>query len=215
MDTHTTESLHTRDRILWSATEIFAKNGFRNTTVRDICTDAEVNVAAVNYHFGSKEKLYESACARAFGLESKSVGQGFHISEDTPPEKQLHTFIHSLLRSFFEQSTTGHAGRIMIWEMNEPTGALDIIVEKMIRPRHIQLCTIIASLLGPAPSEETIKKCCFGIVGHCIHYRHARPVLERLYPQLSFDLDSIDAIADHITCFSLGALKHIAEQLKG
>jgi AcrR family transcriptional regulator len=48
----------TREKILKVANELFAKSGFDGTSIRDIATKAEVNVAAINYHFENKEKLY-------------------------------------------------------------------------------------------------------------------------------------------------------------
>ena len=57
----------TRQRLLEAAGEIFAEQGFRQTTVRDICARAGANVAAVNYHFGDKEKLYSEVLRFAHG----------------------------------------------------------------------------------------------------------------------------------------------------
>ncbi|MGA9754367.1 MAG: TetR family transcriptional regulator, partial [Desulfobaccales bacterium] len=51
-------SNETRQRLLEAAGEVFAKKGFRNTTIREICRRARANLAAVNYHFGDKERLY-------------------------------------------------------------------------------------------------------------------------------------------------------------
>lgn len=47
----------TRDRIIEAAEVLFAVNGYDGTSLRDITEQAGVNVAAVNYHFGSKENL--------------------------------------------------------------------------------------------------------------------------------------------------------------
>jgi AcrR family transcriptional regulator len=47
----------TRERIIEAAEVLFALNGYDGTSMRDITERAEVNVAAVNYHFGSKENL--------------------------------------------------------------------------------------------------------------------------------------------------------------
>jgi AcrR family transcriptional regulator len=47
----------TRERIIEAAEVLFALNGYEGTSMRDITERAEVNVAAVNYHFGSKENL--------------------------------------------------------------------------------------------------------------------------------------------------------------
>ena len=54
-----TASTHfsTKDRILVAAEELFAQRGFAATSLRQVTSRADVNIAAVNYHFGSKENL--------------------------------------------------------------------------------------------------------------------------------------------------------------
>ena len=47
-----------RDRILDTAEELFAQNGYYAVSVRQITAAAECNLAAVNYHFGNKKNLY-------------------------------------------------------------------------------------------------------------------------------------------------------------
>jgi AcrR family transcriptional regulator len=54
----------TRDRILDSAETLFAEKGVAATSLREITRDAEVNLAAVNYHFGSKTGLFEAVLER-------------------------------------------------------------------------------------------------------------------------------------------------------
>lgn len=56
----------TRDRILDAAEELFAEQGFASS-LRNITSNAGVNLAAVNYHFGSKEALIEELFARRIG----------------------------------------------------------------------------------------------------------------------------------------------------
>jgi TetR/AcrR family transcriptional regulator, regulator of cefoperazone and chloramphenicol sensitivity len=53
-----TPATNTRDRILEVARDLFAQHGYNGTTVRDIAIAAEANLAAVGYHFGSKDALY-------------------------------------------------------------------------------------------------------------------------------------------------------------
>ena len=54
----------TRERILDTAERHFATYGFSGTSLRALTEEAEVNLAAVNYHFGSKEALYEQVFVR-------------------------------------------------------------------------------------------------------------------------------------------------------
>ena len=54
----------TKDRILDAAEQLFADLGFSTTSLRDITSEAGVNLASVNYHFGSKEALLTAVLAR-------------------------------------------------------------------------------------------------------------------------------------------------------
>ncbi len=54
----------TRQRILGAAEELFARHGFAGASLRQVTASAKVNLAAVNYHFGSKENLIEEVFRR-------------------------------------------------------------------------------------------------------------------------------------------------------
>src|SRR5271170_658046 len=54
----------TKSRILDSAEKLFGLNGFEATSLRDITAEAQVNLAAVNYHFQSKDSLIDAVIAR-------------------------------------------------------------------------------------------------------------------------------------------------------
>ena len=56
-----------KEHILNKAIELFAVKGFEGTSIRDLAAAAEVNVAMINYYFGSKEKLFEAL------VEKKSI----------------------------------------------------------------------------------------------------------------------------------------------
>jgi AcrR family transcriptional regulator len=57
-------AVDTKTRILDAAEKLFGQNGFDATSLRDITTEADVNLAAVNYHFQSKESLIDAVIAR-------------------------------------------------------------------------------------------------------------------------------------------------------
>ena len=60
----TTTRFSTKDRILGAAEELFAQHGFAGTSLRQVTSRADVNIAAVNYHFGSKENLVNEVFRR-------------------------------------------------------------------------------------------------------------------------------------------------------
>jgi len=56
--------MSTKNKILDAAENLFAIQGFNGTSLREITSQAEVNLAAVNYHFGSKKELIKSVMSR-------------------------------------------------------------------------------------------------------------------------------------------------------
>ncbi|WP_245622527.1 TetR/AcrR family transcriptional regulator [Pseudoxanthomonas dokdonensis] len=80
----------TKDRILGAAEELFAQYGFAGTSLRQVTTHADVNIAAVNYHFGSKENLINEVFRRrmddmtANRLQQLQAALAQHPGELTP-----------------------------------------------------------------------------------------------------------------------------------
>ena len=54
----------TKQRILGAAEDLFARRGFAGASLRQVTAAAKVNLAAVNYHFGSKDRLIEEVFRR-------------------------------------------------------------------------------------------------------------------------------------------------------
>jgi len=60
----TTPHFSTKERILSAAERLFAERGFAETSLREVTSRADVNLAAVNYHFGSKSNLVNEVFRR-------------------------------------------------------------------------------------------------------------------------------------------------------
>jgi AcrR family transcriptional regulator len=200
-------SPETRDRLLEAAGEAFAEHGFRAATVRDICDRAGANVAAVNYYFGDKEKLYEEVLRFAHRRGAEKFP-----TTGTPgasPEEQLSQYIHAFLRRILDTGRPTWPGRLMAREMVEPTAALDRIVSESIGPQSKELEQIVRSLLGKA-DESAVQYIMLSIVGQCVFYRHCEPVIIRLMPGWTAGPAEIERLADHVTRFSLAAIQALA-----
>jgi AcrR family transcriptional regulator len=206
-------NLETDHRLLEAAGEVFAEKGFRDATIREICARADANVAAVNYHFGDKEGLYAAVLKYARRCASHPLvsDNGEHSK---PPQERLHEFVHNYLLRIFDNGRPAWHARLMAREMLEPTRALDKIVTEQVGPNHARLRGIIREIVGNEVSDETIRHCALSVVGQCVFYNRGRPVIERLYPEQKFTPRDIERLADHITAFSLGALKEIRRSAK-
>jgi AcrR family transcriptional regulator len=84
-----TTHFSTKDRILGAAEELFAQHGFAGTSLRQVTSRADVNIAAVNYHFGSKENLVNEVFRRRMDdMTDLRLSQLKTALEDHPGELQ-------------------------------------------------------------------------------------------------------------------------------
>jgi TetR/AcrR family transcriptional regulator, regulator of cefoperazone and chloramphenicol sensitivity len=201
---------NTRERLLEAAGEVFARCGFRAATIREICRWAGANVAAVNYHFGDKSKLYAEVLKHCMIFALKKYPPNLGLPENASAEDRLRAFIRSFLLRLLDKGRPAWHGQILAREIADPTDVLDSLVEETIRPQINHLAEIIRGLVGPSLSEINVRFCGTSIVGQCMYYRHARPVVTRLYPELKYSREDIDRLADHVARFSLAALKQLA-----
>lgn len=199
----------TRERLLEAAGEVFARQGFRSATVREICSRAGVNIAAVNYYFRDKQRLYAAVLqyAQRYAIETYPPTGG--LDDDATAEQRLDAYVRSFLRRLTNEGRPAWHGLLMIREIAEPTEALDELVEQSFKPLYDRLTAIIVDVLGPHASPERIRFCASSIVGQCMHFQVSREVLRRLNPDLRYDTEGLDAIARHVVRFSLGALKSL------
>lgn len=205
----------TRDRILQAALEVFAERGFKAATVRDICARAGVNVASVNYHFRSKEALYREALVYSFKEADRQYPQAACADASRSPEDRLRLFIRTLLQRLMDDGRLGLHAQLMAREIAEPSGALDYIVETVMRPRFGVLREIIPLIVGPGWEPADIDRFIYGILGQCLVYRHSRPLVERLCPGIIASPAAIEHTAEMIFRFSLAALCQLGRERGG
>lgn len=92
----------TRDRILGSAQELFARNGFGNTSIRAVAADAGVDAALVHHYFGTKQQLF--AAATELPVDPMVV---LGPLRETPVDRLGHVLPELLLPLWDSQAGTG------------------------------------------------------------------------------------------------------------
>lgn len=199
----------TRRHLLEAAADVFAEAGFRDATVREICLRAGANIAAVNYHFGDKEQLYRAVLKETFLAAVTKYPVDSGLPPKATPEQRLRAFIQSFLLRIFSEGPSSRHGKLMAREMIEPTGALDAIVKEGIRPMSGALMAIVGDLLGRKADEKTRRLCAMSVVSQVLFYHHCRPVVVRIFPEMKFDEKSVEELAEHITAFSLAAIRNL------
>jgi len=200
------------DRLLQVAVEVFAECGFREATVREICSRASVNVASVNYYFRSKEALYAQALTFAFQEANRLYPLDAIFDNDLPPEQRLTLFINNFLHKLLDDSHLGLHSKLIAREIADPTKALDEIIRTAIVPQFTLLQKIIQQILGVSPDKVIVDRCLLSIFGQCLMFKHSRSIIDRLYPELIANDSAIQASAEHIAQFSLTALSLFAQK---
>ncbi len=196
----------TRDRLLVEAARLFADQGFRSVTVREICRAADANVAAINYHFGDKLGLYREVLQSAIDVMQATSHAARTAGQGLPPEEQLRCFIHVFLERALTTGGVTWIYRLVHREMADPTPAFDALVEQGIRPRIEYLARIVMDLSGCARDNPLVMQCVASIQAQSVFYM-PNPIAARLGVKVPSTPDEIDAVADHITEFSLGGIR--------
>jgi TetR/AcrR family transcriptional regulator, regulator of cefoperazone and chloramphenicol sensitivity len=194
----------TRYGLLKAAERLFSERGFKRVTVRDICKAAGANVAAVNYHFGNKLGLYREVLQSATDVIRTTTDIAREAGRGQPPEEQLRRFIGIFLQRLLSaDNDTVH--QLFHREINDPTPALDTIVEQGIRPRIAYLSEVIAGMIGCEPGDEAVLRTVASIQAQAVSYL-PNPISERLGFPFKPTRARIEQAAEHIATFSIAGV---------
>jgi AcrR family transcriptional regulator len=194
-----------RERLLIAAGELFAEKGFKGATVKDIITRAGVNIAAVNYYFRDKERLYIDAVKAASCGEHVQGAVRAAGGAESPPAERLRGFIRAFVTRLLDPSRPAWHSRLMMREMAQPTVACRELVEEFIRPTAQELEGLLREMLPlDAPRWKRMLTVA-SIVGQCIHHLQCRPIIQLLMGD-DYAYVTAENVADHIAEFSLAAL---------
>lgn len=215
----------TKDRLLDAAERLFAERGFGDVSVRDLAAAAEVNVAAVNYHFQGKENLFQEVLARRFAEQRDrtlaSLQAAVAAGHGRP---DLDAVIGAMVRPYLHGALATDEGArvmaVMAREMHTAEGRhYTIVFRDMVAP---VFAAFSAAMLQARPDlqQEQANWLIASIVGQVHHFimrrmkfdslpadDEARAFMQRAFPILGADIDAYIAdTTDHITRFSTAAI---------
>src|SRR5262249_47967902 len=154
------------------------------------------NIAAVNYHFGDKERLYAETVRHAgrHCLESVPMPEW---APGTPPEQKLHDFITMFLQRVAVDREPAWCPQLIMRELARPTAMCAEFVREFARPNFAMLASILRELLPDVP-EVKRRLVGFSIAGQVLHYRFARPVVTLLVGPEEFKTYDVALLSEHI-----------------
>lgn len=202
----------TRARLLAAAVRLFAEQGLAGTSVRQLAEAAGANVAAVSYHFGSKDALYAEALRGAFLPVRDALPRFLGIleaarSSGTPAAAAtgIRAFVQELVDAMIPADEPNAYARLLTRELTDPSPALDPIVRDFVAPRNEVLVALLRQArpdLGP----QQLLLYANSIFGQGVFYQLALPVVLRLLGRERMTPELREEIGEHIADFSLRAL---------
>ncbi|MBU1003989.1 MAG: CerR family C-terminal domain-containing protein [Proteobacteria bacterium] len=216
-------TLSTKERLFKAAIHVFAEKGFEAATVREICTRAKANVAAINYHYGDKEKLYAQVVHEIFQVTREARTP--YLGADAPPHDRLKAFIRAtfeeVLPSAYPDKDPEECmalGTIFMLEVARPTGVLDSIVKNHIGPDSEELYSILVAILGYDTPPRIIEMCLASVISQPLHYYYSQSIIQRLAPDKGaflLDPNFITFATEHVFQFCVGGLEHFKNSFGG
>src|SRR3954465_4837758 len=200
----------TRTRILDAAEELFMQHGFEGTSMRLLTAKAGVNLAAVNYHFGSKDALVEALFRRR--LDPMNAARPAELdkleaSERSPsPEAIIRAFINPGLR-LLEDSRGGGRNfvRLLGRTSSEQNKEIGKVIGQMYAPAMQRSKTALERALPQMPREELIWRMhfMFGTLAYTLAATDTVQLIAGSKPEDRYDARLLE---DRLTAFLASGL---------
>jgi len=147
----------TRTRILDAAEELFMLHGFEGTSMRLLTAQAGVNLAAVNYHFGSKDALIEALFRRRLDPMNEERIAALDRLEDFSAENIIRAFIRPSLRLIEDAKGGGRNFiRLLGRTYTEPAKAVRALIGQMYAPAMERYKAALERALPQMPRDELV-----------------------------------------------------------
>jgi AcrR family transcriptional regulator len=204
--------INTKDSILNAAERLFAERGYEATSLRAITAAAGANLAAVNYHFRSKEQLLQALFTRRLEMlnrkrmEMMDVYESEYGKKPVPLEKLVHALIVPMFDTTGDRSKGSRAFSVLLGRMySSPQSSLDGILLADIKKFAERFETAIRRTLPGIPPEDLYWRVffAFGATAHALAASH---LLQKISRGLC-DPEDGEAALERLVAFIVAGLK--------
>lgn len=197
----------TRDRILDTAERLFAAHGFDGTSLRQITEAAEVNLAAVNYHFGSKEELYTQVFVRrivpinARRMEMLDAA----VAQAAGGPVALRAIFDSFARPIFELADRAPGFlRLLARNVGAPPAFMASVIEAQFRPLITRYVALLQQALPHLPPKTVFWRMHF-MVGATLHCASHHFTIDKMSGGLCHT-DDVEEMLQHLADFAVAGI---------
>jgi AcrR family transcriptional regulator len=151
----------TRTRILDAAEELFMQHGFEGTSMRQLTSRAGVNLAAVNYHFGSKDALIEAVLRRRLDpMNAARIAALAELEKESrapAPEAIIRAFVGPSLRMIEDGRSGGRNFiRLLGRTYTDPAKGIRALIGQMYAPAMERYKRALQRALPQMPADELV-----------------------------------------------------------
>jgi TetR/AcrR family transcriptional regulator, regulator of cefoperazone and chloramphenicol sensitivity len=200
----------TRLALLDAAEALFSERGYGGVSTREIVEQAGANIAAIRYHFGSKEELYKAVLQRAIersecdDVWSVLPLSGGPVSVDEAAAG-LARFIDAFLLQVVNEASQDTAPSLVCREAAEPSGALPEMIEQYFKPRIEQIEGLI-TVLRPSAKGDELRALGQAVFGQVLQYKSFFEIQALLWLGRTPDAKRLHTIAKSLAGFTLRGL---------
>ena len=203
------------DRLLDAAEGLFAEKGFDGTSIREITSQAKCNLAAVNYHFGGKEKLYSEVFRRRLiAMRDVRIASIEEVMSQTDHEPTLEELIRAFATAFIEPLLDKSSGRrvlkLMVREMHDPHLPNKMFAEEVAIPTLSALGKAMSRVCPDLGQKETVMSI-ISVVGQLMHAIHLNEMFVAK-EDLGLPMLNLTEMVDHIVEFSTAGIQAMVEE---
>ncbi|MFI5409222.1 CerR family C-terminal domain-containing protein [Kaistia sp. UC242_56] len=176
----------TRHNLLIAALDVFGRYGFEGAATRDIAKRAGANLAAIVYHFGSKDALHRAVAEYVVEQMQKRIGDSIDTADEAlkgsidraTARRLLQRIVDVHIDSMLGEAEAELWGRFIMREQMEPSSTFDIIYDFMMKCQGTTT-ELIAFLLNLDPRSEEATFRAFAISGQFVIFCVARPMVAK------------------------------------
>jgi len=226
------EKHETKERLLDAAESLFACKGFDDVSIRELAAAADVNVAAVNYHFQGKENLFHQVIMRRFVVQRDRTLEALEEVLGTAENPGVAPVIKALVEEYLKGtlSTPGGSSFMMVLarEMHsQHSHSSSAFFKEMVMP-IFQAYSAALMDVRPCLTQDQVNWLMASIIGQ-IHHFVARwhkktsfdgssdevQIMIRVFPALGQPVQQyIELVTDHITAFSTAAIDSLYPEVQ-
>lgn len=189
----------TKRRLLDAGERLFAAQGFVSTSIRDIAEASGCNLAAVNYHFSSKENLYHEVIFRRIrSLRERRLTLLAGLIDQFPDGGNLNAILRGYAEEFLRSKSEPESARTLLrlfaHEILNPHLRPGILLEELVRPIQDALAEAIRRA-RPELSTVEVQLCVHSLLSQLIYLAHFADLFS--CPGGKEKL-AIDKLVDHI-----------------